>query len=137
MLVSTLTLAAMAVSHGSVSVLVVELTALGVGLGLFIPANNTAIVTAAPRCDAGVVSGLLNMCRGLGTAVGLAIASLVLGAAAPSPTSPQGAVARGFTTAMAILAAISLIAVVLARQSQRAGVVPCSSPATPLGIVTR
>ncbi len=49
------------------------------GLGLFIPPNNTAIMSTAPRSQAGTASGVLNMTRGLGTALGLALTGLVFG----------------------------------------------------------
>ncbi len=49
----------------------------GLGIGAFTPANNATIMAAAPAGRAGLVSGLLNMTRGLGTALGVAIASLL------------------------------------------------------------
>jgi EmrB/QacA subfamily drug resistance transporter len=117
MLVSTLALTAMTMSHRSVPTLVVELAALGAGLGLFTPANNASIVSAAPRRDAGVVSGMLNMGRGLGTAIGLAVTSLVLGVAAPTVAASQGAVARGFSTATGILALVSMLGLLVATRA--------------------
>jgi EmrB/QacA subfamily drug resistance transporter len=117
MVVCSVALAAMTVSHRSVLALAVELATLGVGLGLFTPANNAAIVAAAPRRDAAVVSGMLNMGRGLGTAVGLAVTSLVLGVAAPAVTAAQGAVARGFTIAAGILTLVAVLGVVVARRA--------------------
>ena len=43
---------------------------LGVGLGTYIPANNTAIMTAIPPGQAAAAGGMVNMARGLGTAPG-------------------------------------------------------------------
>ena len=117
MLVCALALAAMTVLHRSLPEMAVELAALGVGLGLFTPANNASIVAAAPRRDAAVVSGMLNMGRGLGTAVGLAVTSLVLGVAAPTVTAARGAVAHGFTIATGILAVVSVLGLVVARRA--------------------
>ena len=51
----------------------VPLGVLGAGLGLFTPANNAAVMRAAPASQTGLTSGLLNMSRGLGTALGIAI----------------------------------------------------------------
>jgi len=114
MLLIALSLVVMMLSHHTVLGLVVELAVLGVGLGLFTPANNAAVVSAAPRHDAGVVSGLINMGRGLGTAAGLAVTSLVLGGAAPGIGASAPAVARGFTIAIGMLAFVSMLGVVVA-----------------------
>ncbi|MHB1835652.1 MAG: hypothetical protein ACYCXW_11850, partial [Solirubrobacteraceae bacterium] len=64
--------------------LLIGLAIAGLGLGSFTPANNATIMAAAPRGRAGLVSGLLNMTRGLGTAMGVAIASLLYTTAAGS-----------------------------------------------------
>jgi hypothetical protein len=42
---------------------------LGVSLGIYIPANNTAIMTAVPPVQAAAADGMVNMARGLGTAL--------------------------------------------------------------------
>ena len=64
------------------------LAALGVGLGLFTLANNAAIMGAAPREEAGVASGVLNMTRGMGTSMGQAFAALILSVAAAGLVHP-------------------------------------------------
>src|SRR5579872_7407566 len=63
------------------------LAVVGAGLGLFTPANNSAIMRAAPRRQAGVASGVLNMTRGLGTALGLAVTGVVLGGGLHTPAA--------------------------------------------------
>jgi MFS family permease len=50
----------------------------GAGLGVFIPANNSAIMAAIPPGMSGTGGGLVNMARGLGTALGVAIVTLCL-----------------------------------------------------------
>ncbi len=59
---------------------VVALAVAGVGLGLFIPANNAATMGAAPGQRGGAAGGLLNMARGMGTALGVAVTSLAVAA---------------------------------------------------------
>ena len=86
--------------------LLVGLALVGTGLGLFTPANNAAIMASAPKDRAGVAAGVLNMARGLGTALGLALTGLVYGLA-PTPRD-------GFQVEMVLLAAISAAALVLA-----------------------
>ena len=50
---------------------------LGVGLGLFTPPNNSAIMGAAPRDKLSVAGGILNMARALGMSLGVAVAGAV------------------------------------------------------------
>jgi EmrB/QacA subfamily drug resistance transporter len=75
----------------------IGLAVAGTGLGGFIPANNASIMGAVPRSKAGVLSGLLNVTRALGTALGVALASLIY----------QGA---GLTACLLTLAGVSLFA---------------------------
>jgi EmrB/QacA subfamily drug resistance transporter len=53
------------------------LAVVGAGLGLFTSPNNAAIMGSVPPQQSGVASGVLNMSRGMGTALGLAITGLV------------------------------------------------------------
>lgn len=50
----------------------VWLLVLGLGLGVFIPANNATIMGAVPARMSATGGGLVNMARGLGTALGIA-----------------------------------------------------------------
>lgn len=81
MAVATAGLAGIAVSHSSLALFAGLLVVTGVGLGLFTPANNAAVMAAAPTRDSGAAAGILNMTRGLGTALGIAAATLVYNAA--------------------------------------------------------
>ena len=89
-----------------------ELCLVGVGLGLFISPNNTVIMSTSPRSQAGVASGVLNMTRGLGTTLGLALTGLVLGVAAVHQ-SPRLAADHGFEEAALLLSSVALIAAIL------------------------
>jgi MFS family permease len=72
-------LVAIARAHPTGAALAGLLGAVGIGLGAFTPANNRAIMLAAPAGTSGAAAGLLNMTRGLGTAAGTAIAVSLLG----------------------------------------------------------
>ncbi|NEA59650.1 MFS transporter [Streptomyces sp. SID13666] len=63
--------------------LVLVLVVLGLGLGTFTPANNTLIMGAMPAGSSGTGGGLVNMARGLGTALGVALVALALHLAPP------------------------------------------------------
>ncbi len=69
-----------AVPFGGTS-FVLLLGLLGVGLGLFTPPNNAMVMGAIPAAQSGMGGGLVNMARGIGTALGVAVMTCVLNAA--------------------------------------------------------
>ena len=77
MLLAAAGMALLAVSATRIDLIVVALAIAGAGMGLFLAANNAATMFAAPRQRAGAAGGLLNMGRGLGTALGVALTSIV------------------------------------------------------------
>jgi len=80
---------------------------LGAGLGVYTPANNAEIMTALPAGDAAAAGGMVNMTRGIGTALGVAVVTLGLHAGALLGHSGVGA---GQEVAMAALTAVALAA---------------------------
>jgi MFS family permease len=50
----------------------------GLGLGLFVPANNAVIMRSGAASSAAVLGGLVNMARGIGTTFGIALVTLAL-----------------------------------------------------------
>jgi MFS family permease len=54
------------------------LVVMGLGLGVFIPANNSSIMAAIPARMSATGGGLVNMARSLGTALGVALVALCL-----------------------------------------------------------
>jgi len=81
----------------------------GLGLGTFVPANNAVIMRSAPAGSAAVLGGLVNVARGIGTTLGIALVTLALHVAAGSRGGPSGPV-----LALAGLAAAAALASVLA-----------------------
>jgi MFS family permease len=80
MLLSAAALAGLALfSRGDVRLIVLLLALLGVGMGLFTPPNNSAIMGTAPANRLGVAGGILNMTRSLGTSLGVALTGALLG----------------------------------------------------------
>ena len=80
MCVSTLALLALAgIPSPSLPITLALLAVLGVGLGLFTPPNNSAIMGAAPAHRLGTTGGILNMTRSIGTSLGVALTGAVLG----------------------------------------------------------
>ncbi|MFC1430989.1 MFS transporter [Streptacidiphilus sp. N1-3] len=83
------------------AVLPLPLGLLGLALGVFTPANNTLVMRAVPASSAGTGGGMVNMGRGMGTALGVAAVTLTL------HLVPGAA---GTRTAVAVLAAFALLA---------------------------
>jgi len=81
----------------------------GLGLGLFVPANNAVIMRSSTAGSAAVLGGLVNMARGIGTTFGIALVTLALHLA---PRLPDGRPAPG--PAFAVLAAAAVAAAVIA-----------------------
>ncbi len=67
--------------------LVLLLGLAGLGLGVFVPANNAVIMQRAAASSAAVLGGLVNMARGIGTTFGIALVTLSLHLAGPGHTS--------------------------------------------------
>ncbi len=113
MLLCAASLAGIGVAHPGGAALLLPLAVLGAGLGLFTPPNSAAIMQAVPRQQAGVASGLLNMSRGIGTAMGQASVALVLSVVAAQLVSPS-LVVSGFAACALFLAVAALLAAGLA-----------------------
>jgi MFS family permease len=96
----------------AVSVLLLGL--LGVGLGVYTPANNAEIMTAVPAQQAATAGGMVNMTRGFGTALGVAVVTLGLHAG-----DRIGDPADGPTLAFVALAAAAFAAAWAGRRASR------------------
>ncbi|MFJ5673699.1 MFS transporter [Streptomyces sp. NPDC093097] len=103
----------------------VVLVVLGLGLGTFTPANNALIMGAIPVGSSGTGGGLVNMARGLGTALGVALVTLALHVAPPTGTGLNGA--RWAVLMLLAAALISVAAAALGPSASRSAT-ECSSP---------
>jgi hypothetical protein len=96
---------------------------LGVGLGVYTPANNAEIMTAVPARDAAAAGGMVNMARGIGTALGVAVVALGLHAGALL-RSPHA----GLTLSMAAIAAVAAVGTWTAQRGSRASQASTGGP---------
>jgi EmrB/QacA subfamily drug resistance transporter len=110
MVVAAVALALLGVLRSGGLPLVACLALLGAGLGAFTPTNNAAIMSAAPRTASGVAAGLLNMTRGLGTALGVGLTGLVY----EQMSAAAGGSEAGFAAAGTFLSSMALLAALLA-----------------------
>lgn len=92
----------------------------GIGLGVFTPPNNAAIMGSAPAHQSGMASGMLNMTRGLGTSLGLALAGLAYTIGAGAGTATASGAASGYDDAAVFLAAVAIAAALVAALRGRA-----------------
>jgi MFS family permease len=106
------------------AVTVALLGLLGVGLGIYTPANNAEIMASVPARDAAAAGGMVNMTRGIGTALGVAVVSLGLhvGTFLRQPDA-------GLALSMAALATVALVGVWCGQRGGRARPSPAGEPA--------
>jgi hypothetical protein len=102
-LLASCSVAALAIP-GPAALTVIALALLGAGLGAYIPANNAQIMAAVPASDAATAGGMVNMTRGLGTALGVAVVTLGLHAGTHLGHADGGRLAIAALTAAALAA---------------------------------
>jgi len=96
---------------------VVPLLALaGLGLGIFVPANNTVIMRSTADSSASLVGGLVSMARGIGTTFGISLMALALhlGTQSSQAGNPGYAAHHGYPGAEQARPAFIVLAVVAA-----------------------
>jgi EmrB/QacA subfamily drug resistance transporter len=98
----------------------------GAGLGLFTAPNNATVMSSVPAGQAGMASGILNMSRGIGTALGLCLTGLLFSVSGGASGSPVRA-DHAFTVTALVLAALAAAAGMVAA----AGTSALSAPRHP------
>ncbi|HZU40767.1 MAG TPA: MFS transporter [Solirubrobacteraceae bacterium] len=97
----------------------------GLGMGLALVSSTIAATQGVPAGQSGLASGLLNMARLFGGALGLAVLSTVAAGASSHGVAPLQAMTDGFGTAFRVGAAITLagalVAATLLAPRRRAG----------------
>jgi len=101
------------VPHGALGAIAAALALVGLGVGMFVSPNNSALMGAAPRHRQGIASGVLATARNVGMVLGVGFAgavftTVVARAATPAAGLPAGV--RASLLAVAGLAALGTIA---------------------------
>ncbi|MDA8085602.1 MAG: MFS transporter [Nitrospiraceae bacterium] len=115
------------ISH--LTLFVLDLILLGIGMGMFTPPNNSAIMGAAPREKLGLAGGILNMMRSLGLIFGVDISGLIFtsikhkyylskgyglaNTKAIPMAARNDAFMRGFVVVMGVLVGLNILAAIL------------------------
>ncbi|MBV8087122.1 MAG: MFS transporter [Chloroflexi bacterium] len=130
MFVAAIALAGLAlVSPAPLGAVLGLLAAFGVGLGLFTPPNNSAIMGSAPPNRLGVAGGVLNMTRSVGTSFGVAATGAVLavrlaglsgGTVESTFNASQAALLGAFRDSLLFLAALAVVALAISAARGRA-----------------
>jgi MFS family permease len=95
----------------TVTTLALELALAGVGLGIFVPANNTVIMRGTTDSYASLLGGLVSMARGIGTTLGISLMALALHLGGADHGYAGSTQAR---PAFILLAAVSAVAAAIA-----------------------
>ena len=106
LIITVTALAGMLAAPLAASFLVPLLALLGIGLGIFTPANNHIVMTAIPPDRTGVGGGLLNTTRGLGTALGVALTTLGLRVGVSNHSDIGPRLALGILLIVAVAASV-------------------------------
>ena len=94
---------------------VVPLLALaGLGLGIFVPANNTVIMRSTADSSASLLGGLVSMARGIGTTLGISLMALALHLGGAEPQIRGYAESTQARPAFIVLAVVSAAAAAIA-----------------------
>ena len=112
-------LAGMAIGAESIAAIAVSLAAVGAGLGFFTPANNASVAAAGHDHQAGMVSGVLNMTRGIGTSLGVAVGAATYALASAGRASAAQGSLSGFRAALVVFAGVALAGAVLSFARRR------------------
>jgi hypothetical protein len=100
------------------------------GLGIFVPANNTVIMRGAADSSASLVGGLVSMARGIGTTLGISLMALAwhLGSHSYQAGNPGYSGSEQARPAFAVLAVVAATAAAIALASRARARGPAERP---------
>ncbi len=109
-LAAGLVLLATAADAPSVAPIVAGLAVVGLGVGVFVSPNNSALMGAAPRNRQGIAAGVLASARNVGMVVGIGVAGAVLTTVlhGATPGSPDALVA-GVRASLLVAAGVAVV----------------------------
>ncbi|HMC54576.1 MAG TPA: DHA2 family efflux MFS transporter permease subunit [Gemmatimonadaceae bacterium] len=107
-----LTLEAFAVANGTLTTIALCLAIVGLGVGVFVSPNNSALMGAAPRHRQGIASGVLATARNVGMVLGVGVAGAVFTTLASSGLSPAERMVPGVRGALLVAAFMAVVGAV-------------------------
>lgn len=109
LLATGLVLLALLTAHGSLGALAGALAVVGLGVGIFVSPNNSALMGAAPRFRQGVASGVLATSRNVGMVLGVGFAGAIFTTVAAHAASPTDGLVEGIRTSLLAAAGVALV----------------------------
>jgi EmrB/QacA subfamily drug resistance transporter len=114
MLLLTIGLALLAslVTRGSLTAIAAALAVIGLGVGVFVSPNNSALMGAAPRHRQGIASGVLATSRSVGMVLGVGFAGAVFTTVVAHAASPAVGLSEGVRVSLLASAGVAAIGAV-------------------------
>jgi EmrB/QacA subfamily drug resistance transporter len=95
--------------HGSLSSLAWALALVGLGVGMFVSPNNSALMGAAPKNRQGIASGVLATARNVGMVLGVGFAGAIFTTVVTHASSPDIGLASGIRASLLAAAVVALL----------------------------
>ena len=100
---------ALLTAHGSLRALAGALALVGLGVGIFVSPNNSALMGAAPPFRQGVASGVLATSRNVGMVLGVGFAGAIFTTVAARAASPGSGLVAGIRASLLGAAGVALL----------------------------
>jgi EmrB/QacA subfamily drug resistance transporter len=110
-LAAGLVLLALLAAHASLGAIAGALAFVGLGVGIFVSPNNSALMGAAPRHRQGIASGVLATARNVGMVLGIGFAGAIFTTILTSPgfASPTDALVAGVRISLLAAGAVAAV----------------------------
>jgi MFS family permease len=108
LLAAGLVLLALFTAHGSLRALAGALALVGLGVGIFVSPNNSALMGAAPPFRQGVASGVLATSRNVGMVLGVGFAGAIFTTVAAHAASPGDGLVAGIRASLLAAAGVAV-----------------------------
>jgi MFS family permease len=95
--------------HGSLSSLAWALALVGLGVGMFVSPNNSALMGAAPKNRQGIASGVLATARNVGMVLGVGFAGAIFTTVVTHASLPDIGLASGIRASLLAAAVVALL----------------------------
>jgi EmrB/QacA subfamily drug resistance transporter len=109
LLAAGLVLLALLTAHGSLEALAGALAVVGLGVGIFVSPNNSALMGAAPPFRQGVASGVLATSRNVGMVLGVGFAAAIFTTVAARSASPAEGLVAGIRMSLLAAAGVAMV----------------------------
>ena len=100
---------ALLVTHGTLPQLAAALALVGLGIGIFVSPNNSALMGAAPRNRQGIASGVLATARNVGMVLGVGFAGAIFTTVLARDASPSAGLTAGVRASLLTAAGMAML----------------------------